>query len=423
MTQEVSMSIPAPSPLTLRYLKRTAKRRAKQDGIQYSAALETVSKEHRFQNWNHAQVVLRQQEQMRAMQAAAIAPLTPTRPYSGTPWGPHCERPDVVVPLDVHRQLAKDIRATMIFAKQRLRASCAGPLDTLRSTLDDWVGLEHRRNPDADAEELMSMHYSGMTDEEDIVYSFRDIDKTEHARWTGVLTRIRETLRSAYGNCKPLDDAVKQVNRCMLQFDKWLETSDRRGAKRNALGLPNPVQRVRTTNEWLALCCGGKAPEPPPPPLPDISRNFKDAAQAVRHALALVKEHLTGREGRLPSNMPFKPMLRRDLPYVINSLSIRGEILVNRDYKPVGHPKCEEHLVYEEFPNLHIRLSDAERERVVEPGRTHGLFGDSSSPWRYKKNARAYEKRLQALLIILEEQSGGDSVAHPLRRTAVENRI
>lgn len=406
------MKFPAPSTLTIRLLKRTARRRAKKDGIQYSAALESVSKEYRFQNWNHAQVVLRQQEQMRANPAPSVTSLTPTRRYSGSPWGPHCERPDVVVALGVHRQLAKDIRATMIFARQRLRASCERPMDALRCTLDDWVGIEHRKNPEADPQELMSMHYSGETDEEDVVYSFREIEYAEHAHWIGVLARTRDTLRRGYGSCKPLDDAVKQVERCMLQFDKWLETSHRRSEKRIALGLPNPVQRVRTTNEWLALGRRGKVPEPPPPPLPDISGSFKDAAHAVRHALALVKEHLSGREGRLPSNMPFKPMLRRDLPYVLSSLSIDGEILVNRDYKPVGHPKCEEHLVYEKFANLHVQLLDEDRERVVERGRTHGLFGDNSAPWRYKKNARAYEKRLQVLLSILESQGGGQSAIH-----------
>ena len=138
---------PSSGAVTIQSLKRAAKRLSKRDGNGYSKALEQVSKEKGFQNWRHARLLLSGQSTPQVSLEPAL-PVTPTKRYSATPMGPHYYRPDVVVPINVHRSMASKIRATMLFAEQRLRASCSGPLDTLRSILDDWVGLEHRKSKD-----------------------------------------------------------------------------------------------------------------------------------------------------------------------------------------------------------------------------------------------------------------------------------
>ncbi len=89
--------------------------------------------------------------------------------------------------------------------------------------------------------------------------------------------------------------------------------------------------------------------------------------------------------------------MRRDLPYVIHDTESPGtQILVNRKYKPVGST-AEDFVNYEEFTNLHVRLTEDQIRSVACPSHERGLFGDASAPWHERSNATDYLTRLKAL--------------------------
>lgn len=133
---------------------------------------------------------------------------------------------------------------------------------------------------------------------------------------------------------------------------------------------------------------------------PDISHRHKSAADAVAHAIRYMESALSVVRYSLRRPSPSYFEMRRDMPYIIHGTAIPGTyILVNRNYKPLGSnkPTGGDHAIYEEFMNLHVRLTPEQIASVASAGHSHGLFGDSNSPWSGRKAANAYLSRLRVL--------------------------
>jgi len=138
--------------------------------------------------------------------------------------------------------------------------------------------------------------------------------------------------------------------------------------------------------------------------LVDLSRTHASAAEAVRYAVQNLAIALAG--SRCPSrcNSWTYYEWRRDLPYFIHDSGLPNtQILVNREYKPLGS-NLSAGLAwtrYEEFPNLHVRLSARQIDQVRLVPYPSSLFGDGSAPWLGRYEAKAYLQRLIRLLEIL----------------------
>ena len=137
--------------------------------------------------------------------------------------------------------------------------------------------------------------------------------------------------------------------------------------------------------------------------LPNISRQHMSASAAVLQAIDEVEDALTGitklKLGRGGTYFKF----RRDLPYVIQGTSLPGtQILVNRQYKPLGSNQLDEGpwLPYEEYPNLHVSLSSDEVRNLCRP-LPCALFDDGCPPWDGRKQATQYLGRLRNLFALL----------------------
>ena len=148
---------------------------------------------------------------------------------------------------------------------------------------------------------------------------------------------------------------------------------------------------------------------PKPIEVEDISTNHASPTAAVEHAISRLSAALAkSRYGFRGESRPYLE-LRRDLPYIIHKTALPGtQILVNRNYKPVGHNARTSgaHVEYEQYRNLLIRLSPAQIASVVSPPHEHGLFGDGNPPWRSRANAEAYLVRLEKLHKILATSAG-----------------
>lgn len=90
--------------------------------------------------------------------------------------------------------------------------------------------------------------------------------------------------------------------------------------------------------------------------------------------------------------------MRYWLPYCVHPIATTGtHILVNREYKPVGHI-TDARVPYEQFPHLHLQLSKEQLRNVTAPSSSEGyLFNDGCSPWWSRKDAECYLEQLHLL--------------------------
>lgn len=85
------------------------------------------------------------------------------------------------------------------------------------------------------------------------------------------------------------------------------------------------------------------------------------------------------------------------LPYCVSAIGAGTQILVNRDYKPLGQ-KTKDWAKYEEFEHLHCHLSDEHLKAVSPRPQSLGfLYNDGCTPWGSRKNAEVYLERLHLL--------------------------
>lgn len=175
---------------------------------------------------------------------------------------------------------------------------------------------------------------------------------------------------------------------------------------------PNPSHPSQA--EWFSRSCRKAASELTISDLPDMSNSYRSAAEAVWHAIVLVEVILSSaRKGRLPIEKIL--VLRRDAPYFIHDTAYpRTQILLNRNYKPVGSnlPDCDTWVDYEDYPQAHVQLTADDIAKVVAPPYDRGLFGDGCQPWRSRGDTQAYLERLRLLHRLL--------VRFPVERGRVE---
>lgn len=134
----------------------------------------------------------------------------------------------------------------------------------------------------------------------------------------------------------------------------------------------------------------------------DLSQVFVSPQNAVEFANDYMNCLLTVPRFKLNSAAPAYWEMRSWLPYSNQSIGGGRHILVNRDYKPVGQVG-KEWANYEEFPHLHVDVTDDQSKSFTAQGSSDGyLFNDGCSPWDSRADAVAYLERLKILLRVLK---------------------
>jgi hypothetical protein len=138
--------------------------------------------------------------------------------------------------------------------------------------------------------------------------------------------------------------------------------------------------------------------------LQDLSGQYTQGAEAVEHALVALEAALSARTFPVRPDRFVEMQMRRDMPYVIHDTSEPNtQILVNRQYKLLGStlPDGAKWVRYEDYPQFHVHLTQAEIAGVVCPLQKTGLFDDGLAPWRGRSEASGYLIRLRRLHEIL----------------------
>lgn len=134
--------------------------------------------------------------------------------------------------------------------------------------------------------------------------------------------------------------------------------------------------------------------------VPDIWQKFKSPMSVVNFAidymtlLLSVPRFSVGRRSHVYWEM------RLWLPYAVETEHGTKQLLVNREYKPVGMD-ITTHVEYGKYPAFHTRMQPEQIDSVSHRPTGHGyLYGDS--PWSSRKAAEVYLRRLNKLKAALK---------------------
>ncbi len=122
------------------------------------------------------------------------------------------------------------------------------------------------------------------------------------------------------------------------------------------------------------------------------------AAEAVAHAITYLEAVLAERWKSIKGESETYNLMRRDFPYAIHRTEVGGTfILVNRNYKPIGSnlETGSPRVRYEDFPNLHVRLTPGQMRSVGCDSENY-LFG-GRAPWDSRQEAEIYLYKLREL--------------------------
>ncbi|TDM05863.1 MAG: hypothetical protein C4K60_14290 [Ideonella sp. MAG2] len=191
-------------------------------------------------------------------------------------------------------------------------------------------------------------------------------------------------------------------------FDNWsllMKHSDA-GELLTSKGVLRPLYFTRTPESmYLSLrkvpeprdWCATTRSESARVQVQDISQALVSSQNAVEYAIDYMKCLLTVPRFKVYSATITNWEMRSWLPYFLQPLGNGSCILVNRNYKPVGQV-ANDWARYEEFPQLHLRISDDLRGCITVSGSAVGyLFNDGTSPWSSRAAAQAYLERLGVL--------------------------
>lgn len=156
----------------------------------------------------------------------------------------------------------------------------------------------------------------------------------------------------------------------------------------------------------------------------DVSASHQTVIAAIDAAINLLETELQKKRYQVKRGSVLYWMMRRDLPYQIHQLGdgvrcgslkhgyTNPQILVNREYKPLGYIRFREDLSewadvetdrtrvnYLEYPSSHIGIPDHEiRWLCVEwPNELGALYLDHCPPWRSRDDAYNYIGKLRRL--------------------------
>ncbi len=134
---------------------------------------------------------------------------------------------------------------------------------------------------------------------------------------------------------------------------------------------------------------------------------FVSPANAVDYAIAYLSGLLALPRLRIDPASKANWEIRCWLPYCVHPITddndyAKGQILLNRRYKPVGQI-TDDRADYGKHANLHLNLSLEEITELTAKNCVHGyLYDDGSCPWHSRKHAESYLDRLQILQTMLK---------------------
>ncbi len=162
------------------------------------------------------------QDQRRAKSKATIYALPskstmPYRPYSLDPSGFHRRKPRGKMPLETHIETGQIIKAILQSSAKPFDVNWK--LNSVRSTLEDWMSIEYRDTFPEDFD-VIAVYYDGRNE----ANSYLDLATTAEAL-VGLLEDVKKSMERYYPDCDPLRKQVSAITRCVKIINQELSKS------------------------------------------------------------------------------------------------------------------------------------------------------------------------------------------------------
>jgi len=370
------------TPLSLDGLRRRARAVKKAQGIPYHEALRAAAVEAGYADWHAAQTTLSRRE-VRPKAAANYAAIEPQGPIekrvNSYRYLAHARgiRPPKRMAIVQHKEVGTILREVLLRVYGRV--GVRHRIESMRATLEDWLGQEV--GDELDGREFFDVYYGGTGARPDDprkppVHVDEVIEKLE---------AVRAILRGAYPNCKARDYLFNDIDQAKRLIGLW--ATGPQGAKRGSRALRPAI------------------------PAPNEHVGQMDAAQSLDYAIERLAVFLERFEDRWKRpGYRYSDEMRRDFPYALKLVADNTYILVNREYEPVGWATGD-WVKYDEVSSKHVTLTAEELRSVLPEDRKSGLYGDSTTPWRKRRDAILYLGRLKHLRAIVAGGSPGQVAA------------
>lgn len=143
--------------------------------------------------------------------------------------------------------------------------------------------------------------------------------------------------------------------------------------------------------------------------LPNLSSEYINPMNALKYAEHYLETALSLPRYLINRSSVGHVEMRIYLPYNLQQLRGKSDvfILLGRDYKPLGMPQKREHVDYEKYENLHVRIPKSELEIVTRHPRYSPtyLYGDGVTPQKDRKHAEAYLNQLRSIINLVVKHS------------------
>lgn len=157
------------------------------------------------------------QDRRRAKSKATVYSLPskttmPYEPYSLDISGLQRRKPRGKMPLEIHIKVGLIIKAILQSGEKPFEVNWK--LNSIRSTLEDWMSIENRGTLSEDFD-VIAVYYDGRNQ----TNAFVDMANTPKAL-ISLLEDVQEMMKKYYPDCEPLRMQIKAIDRCIKIIDK-----------------------------------------------------------------------------------------------------------------------------------------------------------------------------------------------------------
>ena len=295
------------------FLKRKAKSLKKELGLSHTEALNLISKNHGFLDWNdffkNGKVTPRPKGIIRRPKAPEPATLNYYGFYSGNLLGQH---PNTKMSIKRHTQVGDLLYELLSATEYHKRAK--KHLKDIRSILDTWLGCEYKE-PEVGIVEFNRAYYA----KEGLPYGDKPSLKRQ-AELQRKLRKAKQIVDRSYHDCKPLDKLHEKFLMAEKAIEKWPKSAKKPEFNLNKDISAGAFVRIDDTKKIGMVFRQDKRSG-----RMEIYTDSGYATYSLRNVSVLKKQ---------PDIKDFKPM-RLYLPMGKWNCADGKEILFNRDYCPL----------------------------------------------------------------------------------------
>jgi len=294
-------------------IKFRARKLKKELGITYTEALNQLSTQYGYSNWEHLQNVIKQGNVAEVKPHETPLPEPLVEKYYGYFSNAPTEHPNAKLPFEKHQEIGQILMELLAVTSFNRRAHRA--INDIRKKMDSWLGFEYKE--DEVSTELFNKVYLGYG----TMRPESQPGEDRIAELCELLKDVRSPIECTYPNCKPLRLLLKRFDAAEKALKKWPVSIKVPQYKERVKRLaPGTFITFKGSKKLVVVLHHDIRTK--------VVHGYNDGGHfyAGRHEVTLLKDQ--------PAFNQFRPQ-RLLLPYGKWTCTDGKEVLFNRDYAPI----------------------------------------------------------------------------------------